>query len=42
MNYLVVPLPEAIEVRAGDVVEVAFQYTFGGPLHTLAPTARLR
>jgi protein arginine N-methyltransferase 1 len=42
MNYLVVPLPEAIEVRAGDVVEVAFEYTFGGPLHTLAPTARLR
>lgn len=41
MNYLVVPLPEAIDVRAGDVVEVAFDYTFGGPLSTLTPAARL-
>jgi protein arginine N-methyltransferase 1 len=41
MNYLIVPLPAAIEVRAGDTVEVAFDYAFGGPLSSLRPTARL-
>ncbi len=41
MNYLIVPLAAAIEVRAGDTVEVAFDYAFGGPLDSLQPTARL-
>jgi protein arginine N-methyltransferase 1 len=41
MNYLVVPLAAAIEVSAGDTVEVAFDYAFGGPLDSLQPTARL-
>jgi protein arginine N-methyltransferase 1 len=40
MNYLVVPLPEPLDVRPGDVVEVAFDYAFGGPLRSLRPTAR--
>jgi protein arginine N-methyltransferase 1 len=40
MNYLVVPLPEPLDVRPGDVVEVAFDYVFGGPLRSLRPTAR--
>jgi predicted RNA methylase len=42
MNYLIVPLPEAVEVRAGDVVDVAFDYAFGGPLSSLRPVARVR
>lgn len=41
MNYLIVPLASAIEVSAGDTVEVAFDYVFGGPLDSLQPTARL-
>lgn len=41
MNYLIVPLPTAIDVRPGDTVEVAFDYTFGGPLNSLRPCARL-
>jgi predicted RNA methylase len=41
MNYLIVPLQTAIEVRPGDSVEVAFDYAFGGPLNSLRPTARL-
>jgi predicted RNA methylase len=41
MNYLIVPLASAIEVVAGDTVEVAFDYAFGGPLDSLQPTARL-
>lgn len=41
MNHLIVPLPAAIEVSPGDVVEIAFDYAFGGPLHSLKPTARL-
>jgi protein arginine N-methyltransferase 1 len=41
MNYLVVPLETAIEVSAGDRVEVAFDYEAGGPLNSLKPTARL-
>jgi len=40
MNYLVVPLPEAIDVRPGDSVEVTFEYAFGGPLQSLRPTVR--
>jgi hypothetical protein len=28
-------------VSAGDTVEVAFDYVFGGPLDSLQPTARL-
>lgn len=39
MNYLVVPLPEAIEVSAGDSVELTFDYAFGGALQSLRPTA---
>jgi hypothetical protein len=41
MNYLIVPLDAAIEVAPGDTVEIAFGYTFGGPLNSLTPTARL-
>jgi protein arginine N-methyltransferase 1 len=41
MNYLIVPLPSAIEVRPGDSVELAFDYAFGGPLSSLTPSARL-
>jgi predicted RNA methylase len=41
MNYLIVPLETAVEVRPGDRVEVAFHYAFGGPLHSLKPTARV-
>ena len=41
MNYLVVPLPEPVDVRAGDSVELAFGYDFGGPLRSLQPAARL-
>jgi predicted RNA methylase len=41
MNYLIVPLASAIEVRPGDAVEVAFDYAFGGPLDSLRPSARL-
>jgi predicted RNA methylase len=41
MNYLIVPLEAAIEVAPGDTVEIAFDYTFGGPLNSLTPTARL-
>jgi predicted RNA methylase len=40
MNYLVVPLPAAVDVSPGDSVEVAFDYTFGGPLSSLKPTVR--
>lgn len=40
MNHLVVPLAEPIEVGAGDRVEVAFAYDFGGPLDSLRPAAR--
>jgi protein arginine N-methyltransferase 1 len=42
MNYLIVPLPTALDVRPGDTVEVAFEYTFGGPLNSLKPTVRRR
>jgi predicted RNA methylase len=41
MNYLIVPLETAIEVSAGDCVEVAFDYVAGGPLNSLKPAARL-
>jgi protein arginine N-methyltransferase 1 len=41
MNYLIVPLETEVEVSAGDTVDVAFDYTFGGPLNSLTPTARL-
>jgi predicted RNA methylase len=41
MNYLVVPLPEPVDVRAGDRVELAFAYDFGGPLRSLQPAAWL-
>jgi len=42
MNYLIVPLETAVEVRAGDTVEVAFDYAFGDPLSSLKPVvARL-
>lgn len=41
MNYLIVPLATAVEVRPGERVEVAFDYAFGGPLNSLRPTARL-
>jgi protein arginine N-methyltransferase 1 len=41
MNYLIVPLETAIEVEAGDTVEIAFDYAAGGPLNSLKPTARL-
>jgi predicted RNA methylase len=41
MNYLIVPLEAAIEVGPGDTVEIAFDYTFGGRLNSLTPTARL-
>jgi predicted RNA methylase len=41
MNYLVVPLPEPVDVRAGDSVELTFAYAFGGPLLSLQPVARL-
>ena len=41
MNYLIVPLPAATEVAAGDRVEVAFEYGFGDPLSSLKPVARV-
>jgi protein arginine N-methyltransferase 1 len=41
MNYLIVPLETEVEVSPGDTVDVAFDYTFGGPLNSLKPTARL-
>ena len=41
MNYLIVPLETAIEVSAGDRVEVGFDYAAGGPLNSLKPTARV-
>jgi predicted RNA methylase len=41
MNYLIAPLQEAIEVESGDTVEIAFDYTFGGPLNSLTPTGQL-
>lgn len=40
-HHLVVPLETAVQVRAGDTVEVAFDYELGGPLNSLRPTARL-
>ena len=41
MNYLIVPLEAAVAVGPGDRVEGAFHYEFGGPLHSLKPTARV-
>jgi predicted RNA methylase len=41
MNYLIVPLATPIEVEAGDRVEVALHYAFGGPLRSLQPAARV-
>jgi protein arginine N-methyltransferase 1 len=41
MNYLIVPLDAEVEAGPGDMVEVAFDYTFGGPLNSLKPTARV-
>jgi predicted RNA methylase len=39
MNYLIVPLETAVDVQAGDVVDVAFDYVFGEPLSSLKPVA---
>jgi len=41
MNYLVVPLETALDVRAGDTVELAFEYAFGDPLSSLKPAASI-
>jgi protein arginine N-methyltransferase 1 len=41
MNYLIVPLEAAIDVEAGDTVELAFGYGFGDALSSLKPRARL-
>jgi type I protein arginine methyltransferase len=42
MNYLIVPLPDAVGVRPGDTVELTFEYAFGGPLSSLKPAVRVR
>ncbi len=35
MNYLVVPLPEAVEVRTGDTVRIRFAYRPGDEIPEL-------
>jgi len=40
MNYLIVPLEDAIEVRPGDTVQVELDYRAGAPLSSLAPVVR--
>jgi protein arginine N-methyltransferase 1 len=41
MNYLVVPVESPIAVRAGDTVELAFDYEPGGRLSSLRPLVAL-
>jgi protein arginine N-methyltransferase 1 len=40
MNYLIVPLPSAVDVKPGDTLQLTFDYAFGGPLNSLRPTVR--
>jgi protein arginine N-methyltransferase 1 len=40
MNYLIVPLPAAVDVKPGDTLQLTFDYAFGGPLNSLRPTVR--
>jgi predicted RNA methylase len=42
MGYLVIPLPRALEVRAGDAPIVSFDYRPGDELHVLADTLHIK
>jgi type I protein arginine methyltransferase len=35
MQYLIMPLPQPVELGAGDALEISFQYEFGGSIESL-------
>jgi len=41
-QYLIMPLPEAVPVRAGDRIAVRFGYEAGAPLNALADSLEVR
>ncbi len=42
MQYLILPVPTPLRVERGQVVEIAFEYAAGGPIHALTDSFRVQ